>query len=85
MNFYNYMTRNYLVEDGPKGDLARDMREDKATFPKNGVGKFRGWYKIIKDYLVSQGACYNCMETFEECWSEYEASERAKRYRRRRK
>jgi len=76
MNFYNYMTRNFIDEDGPRGDLAKDMKMDKATFPKNGVGKFDGWYKIIRDYLLHQGACYECMETFEACWKEYELLER---------
>lgn len=49
MNFYNYMTRNFIDEDSPRGDLAKDMKMDKAAFPKNGVGKFDGWYKIIRD------------------------------------
>ena len=34
MNFYNYMTRNFIDEDSPRGDLAKDMKMDKATFPK---------------------------------------------------
>ncbi len=85
MNFYNYMVRNHINKDGPRGDLARDMKEDKEKFPKNGVGKYRGWYKIIKDYLVRQGACDGCIEIFEECWLEYEALERAKCDKRRQK
>ena len=29
MTFYTYMTRKYMGEISPKGDLARDMKEDK--------------------------------------------------------
>lgn len=31
---------------------------------------------MIKNYLESQGACYDCMMTFEKAWKEYENCER---------
>ena len=47
MTFYTYMTRNYLNEDSPAGDLAQDMRHEKETFPRNRSCKFDGWYQLI--------------------------------------
>ena len=41
MNFYNYMMKNHLNEKSPRGDLTRDMKEDR-DFPKNKTGKFKG-------------------------------------------
>jgi len=75
MNFYNYMMKNHLNEKSPRGDLARDMKEDR-DFPKNKTGKFKGWKRLIKNYLESQSACYHCMMTFENAWREYENCER---------
>ena len=75
MNFYNYMMKNHLNEMSPRGDLARDMKEDR-DFPKNKTGKFKGWKRLIKNYLKSQGACYDCMMAFEKAWKEYENCER---------
>lgn len=76
MNFYNYMRKHYIDEQSPRGDLARDMKMDRERFPKNGVGKFDGWYKIIRNYLVRENACPECLAVFDECWEEYESVER---------
>ena len=49
MNFYNYMIKNHLNEKSPRGDLARDMKEDR-DFPKIKHGNLRAgkdWLKII--------------------------------------
>ena len=46
MNFYNYMVKNHLNEKSPRGDLARDMKEDR-DFPKNKTGKFKGWKRPV--------------------------------------
>lgn len=71
MTFYTFMMRNYRNEDTPQGDLARDMHEDRDSFPKNGKGKFTGWHKIIRDYLEYNDACDKCLDAFEESWEEY--------------
>jgi len=55
MNFYNFMMKNYLGTDMPGGDLAKDMWEDKEKFPRNGVGKYVAWHKLIRSYLVGIG------------------------------
>lgn len=79
MNFYNFMMKNYLGTDMPGGDLAKDMWEDKEKFPRNGVGKYVAWHKLIRSYLVENKACDNCLEVFEKCWEEYELNERKRR------
>ncbi|MDE7065534.1 MAG: sterile alpha motif-like domain-containing protein [Desulfovibrionaceae bacterium] len=79
MTFYTYMLRNHLKERGPKGDLARDMKDDADSFPRNTKGKLDDWYTIIENYLWSQGACYECMRVFEESWKEYAQYERMRR------
>lgn len=71
MTFYKYMMRNYRSGIGAKRDLACDMRDDKERFPKNGVGKFDGWHKILRGYMEDQKACDGCLATFEACWEEY--------------
>ena len=71
MTFYTYMTRNYLNEDSPAGDLAQDMRHEKETFPRNRSCKFDGWYQLIRSYLLRKNACMECLAPFDECWEEY--------------
>lgn len=69
------MIKNYLQENSPKGDLARDMKDDQS-FPKNGSGKFKGWKKLIKCHLKSLDVYQNNLKTFETAWEEYEDCER---------
>ena len=76
MTFYTWMMRNYKGDVSPAGDLATDMERDKEGFPRNGAGKFQGWHDLILRYLELQGACWECIEVFEECWKEYELCER---------
>ena len=71
MTFYTFMMRKYSNADGGKHDFAMDMKKDKKDFPKNPPHKLDGWYRIIKSYLLKQGACTGCMQVFEECWKEY--------------
>lgn len=71
MTFYTFMMRNHLNEDSPKGDLAGDIKRDKASFPKNGKGKLDRWHFIIRSFLERQNACDPAMDIFEECWREY--------------
>ena len=78
MNFYNYMVRNYKNAESSVGDLARDMASDTQRFPRNRPSKFKGWHDIIHTYLVENGTCYACLETFEECWEEYVGCEKKK-------
>lgn len=70
MNFKNWMKKNYLNEDSPKGDLAQDIRTDE-NFPKNGPGKYDGWGRLLRNYLENRGACDGCLGAFDECWKEY--------------
>ena len=78
MNFYNYMMRNYRNAEEPKGDLARDMFEDRERFPRNGRGKFDGWHRIIVNHLSRCGASEECMEVFEAAWEEYVGCEKSR-------
>ena len=78
MTFYRFMMRNYRGTDTPEGDLANDMMRDRERFPKNGTGKFDGWHKLIREHLVSAGACADCLAVFESCWEEYVRCEKNK-------
>ena len=78
MNFYNWMMRNHRDEDTPAGDLAADMEHVKDSFPRNGTGKFDGWHRLIRSYLVQRHACSECLEVFEECWEEYVECEKSR-------
>lgn len=78
MNFYNWMMRNHRDENAPAGDLTADMEQDKESFPRNGTGKFDGWHRIIREYLVQQDVCDECLEVFEECWKEYVECEKSR-------
>lgn len=75
MSFYRYTIKRYLNENSLKGDLARDMKADK-NFPINSSCKFDGWKMLIREYLESQGACYDCLLVFDEVWKEYEICEK---------
>ena len=76
MTFFTWMMRNHKGDESPAGDLATDMHLDKESFPRNGQGKFQGWHDLILRYLERQHACRECIDTFEECWKEYELCER---------
>lgn len=69
MTFYQYVTRLYSNEHGPKGDLARDVRMDWREFPKSKS------YGEILTYLRSCRADRACIDVFEVCWKEYAASQ----------
>ena len=75
MTYINWMKKTYGEENSPKGNLARDIRADEK-FPKNGVGKFDGWRRLLRSYLESHSACNGCLASFDESWKEYEACER---------
>ena len=66
--------RQYLNDDTPYGDLARDVVSDKQ-FPKNyPTTKESGErvdHFIIRNYLESCRACPECMTVFEETWHLY--------------
>lgn len=65
MNFYRWMMKKHLKTKVPMGDLACDMKGDKA-FPR------KGNQEEILEYLESQNACFGCMTAFGEAWAEYE-------------
>ena len=62
MTFYTYMTRNYLNEDSPAGDLAQDMYREKETFPRNRPCKFDGWYRLIRSYLLQRMPAWSALQ-----------------------
>jgi hypothetical protein len=68
------MTQKYQEELSPQGELARDIKKDKERFPRNGHGKFKGWYRIF----VGQEICKTHLDAFEECWKEYVECEKSK-------
>lgn len=68
MTFFDYMMR-YVKKDSQSGDLARDMKRDK-DFP---VSNDRD---EIMNYLRGKGACYDCLNTFDRCYRQYELYER---------
>lgn len=78
MNFYNFMMKNYRHEGGRKGSLALTIRDDWERFPRNGVGKFSGWRRILRDYLESNRVYQAHLVDFDECWEEYVKCEKAR-------
>lgn len=66
ISFYKYMIENFLKEDSPSGDLARDMKADR-DFPRFSIN-----YERIRDYLERCAACSDCFDIFEECWNSYQ-------------
>ena len=64
-SFYKFMIMNFLEEDSPLGDLARDMKSDR-DFPKSAISHDR-----ILDHLERCAACSDCFDAFEESWNRY--------------
>ena len=77
MTFYTFMMRNHRGKNTPEGDLARDIFQDRESFPRNGKGKFDGWHRILRGYLERQHACSECLDVFESCWKDYVACEKS--------
>jgi len=65
MSFYNWMMQKYLKKDTWRGDLARDMKEDK-NFPVDGEKE------SILEHLKNRHACSECIDVFKKCWRDYE-------------
>jgi uncharacterized protein YozE (UPF0346 family) len=65
MNFYRWMMKQHLKTKAPKGDLARDMKDDRE-FPHDGNRD------EILEYLDGKGACPGCMDACMEAWNEYQ-------------
>lgn len=63
--FYDFMTDNYIKEESPAGDLARDINSDNS-FPQKSTNRME-----ILDHLKQNNACAECLETFKWCWKEY--------------
>ena len=61
--FFKWVKKNYLKQDSPLGDFAKDMAGD-FDFPK------RADYRVISRYLDQVGACSAAVECFEELWKE---------------
>lgn len=58
----------YINEDSPIGDLARDNKQD-PTFPDSDS------YNELYDYLISQNASYLCLQSFDKAWNLYKTEE----------
>ena len=67
ISFYKFMIENYIKDDSPMGDLARDMKSDR-DFPRRSI-----CYTNIYYYLVKKNACDECLDSFHDAWKEYKA------------
>ena len=56
----------YINEDSPIGDLARDNKKD-PKFPDSNS------YDTLYSYLFSQKASYLCLQSFEKAWQLYKS------------
>ncbi len=65
VSFYKFMTANFLADNSPPGDLARDMKRD-PDFPRFSIN-----YERIRNHLERCAACSDCFDTFDECWNRY--------------
>lgn len=63
MNFKKWL-KQFIKEESPIGDLARDNEKDPA-FPDSYS------YKKIRTHLLNQNASDLCMESFEIAWQRY--------------
>ncbi|MFD0942911.1 sterile alpha motif-like domain-containing protein [Savagea faecisuis] len=63
--FVQFMMENYLKDQSPIGDLARDIKCD-ATFPENADTE-----EAIQNYLEAEGACWQCIDAFLQAWEAY--------------
>ena len=75
MTFFTYMMRNHKGQDTCYGDLADDMYEDRDSFPRPTRGEIEDWHDEIRGYLEDSGACWSCLDVFEECWEAYAKAE----------
>ena len=64
-SFYKFMIMNFIEEDSPQGDLARDMKSDR-DFPRFSIN-----YERVRNHLERCVACSDCFDAFEECWNRY--------------
>ena len=69
--FYRYMLQ-FLEEDTPRGDLARDMQYEQERSPWNtrDLNEYTSWEKL-RNYLEFHRACDECIQTAKTCWQEY--------------
>ena len=79
MTFYTYMMRNHRGKDTAAGDLAGDMFEDRESFPRHTRGEVEDWHDEIRGYLEDSGACWGCLDVFEECWEAYAKAEETRK------
>lgn len=65
--FYRWLMQQ-LDRDEPIGDLANDIKRD-SSYPIATDS-----IKIIKAYLISQGACDQALQALEESWEEFKSN-----------
>ena len=71
VTFYTYMLQ-FLDEESPRGDLARDLRHEQEAAPcrtcdLNGI---RTWPEM-ETHLRIHHACHECRRTAKRCWQDY--------------
>lgn len=65
MFFKEWLISNYLAEDSPEGDLARDVNADQ-TFPAGGLT-----LATAQQHLWSKGAHDDVVKILKRLWIEY--------------
>ena len=66
-DFKTYVIENYINEDSPEGDFAKDLKCDK-NFPRT------RHYSKMHDYLKSCNCSYEVARIFDDLWEEYKMS-----------
>ena len=61
--FYTWLIKQENRND-PVGDLATDINRDENLPKKKNK-------KSLLDHLYNSGACFDCIDAFEEAWIEY--------------
>lgn len=64
MKFKTWIIKNSLGANDPFRDLAYDIKRDEKFTLNND-------YDSIRTYLLSRGACKECLETFDEAYEEF--------------
>lgn len=65
MKTFRVWVRQFIEEDTPFGDLARDITDD-FEFPK------KNNHDTIAEYLRFRNASLACLLTFKRAWKEYD-------------
>ena len=75
LSFYGYMLQ-FLGEDSPRGDLAKDMQYEQEKSPYktcDDLNEIRTWSEM-NTHLRVHFACDDCYRTAKRCWQDYRNS-----------